>query len=59
MKNVNNIEDDLNAVRIELYEKTKGMSPDEEVSYLKSLSVPILKEFGICTVNEMTSKGYN
>ena len=52
MKNKNTIEDELNAVRIELYEKTKGMTPDEEVTYLKSLSAPILKEFGIRTVNE-------
>jgi vacuolar-type H+-ATPase catalytic subunit A/Vma1 len=53
MKNRNRIEDELNAVRIDLYEKTKGMTPDEEVAYLKSLSAPLLKEFGISTVNEM------
>ena len=52
MKSKNTIEDELNAVRIDLYEKTKGMTPDEEVTYLKSLSAPILKEFGIRTVNE-------
>jgi hypothetical protein len=52
MKSRNTIEDELNAVRIDLYEKTKGMTPKEEVSYLKSLSAPVLKEFGIRTVNE-------
>jgi hypothetical protein len=52
MKNRNRIEDELNAVRIDLYEKTKDMTPDEEVAYLKSLSAPLLKEFGISTVNE-------
>ena len=53
MKNKNTIEDELNAVRIELYEKTKGMTPFEEVAYLKSLSAPILKEFGIHTVDRV------
>jgi len=52
MENRNRIEDELNAIRIDLYEKTKGMTPDEEVAYLKSLSTPLLKEFGINTVNE-------
>ena len=52
MKSKNTIEENLNAIRIELYEKTKGMTPDEEVTYLKSLSAPILMEFGIRTVNE-------
>ena len=58
MKNKNSIsiEDELNAVRIELYEKTKGMTPDEEIAYLKSLSAPILKEFGIRTVNETSGQ---
>ena len=50
-------EDELNAVRIELYEKTKGMTPDEEVAYLKSLSAPILKEFGIRTVDRVKTDG--
>ena len=57
MKNKNTIEDELNAIRIELYEKTKGMTPDEEVTYLKLLSAPILKEFGIRTVDQVKTDG--
>jgi hypothetical protein len=53
MRNGNTIEEELNAVRVDLYEKTKGMTPDEEIVYLRSLSAPILKEFGIRTVNKM------
>jgi hypothetical protein len=41
------VEDELNAIRIRLYEQTKGMTPEEEVAYLKKLSAPVLKEFGI------------
>jgi hypothetical protein len=53
MRNGNTIEEELNEIRVDLYEKTKGMTPDEEIIYLRSLSTPILKEFGIHTVNNM------
>ena len=46
------IEDELNATRIRLYEQIKGMTPEEEVAYLKKLSAPVLKEFGIQAVEE-------
>jgi hypothetical protein len=53
MKKPNNIERDLNAVRIELYEQTKGMTPSERVAYYKTLTTPVRHEFGIRTKNEM------
>jgi hypothetical protein len=53
MKNPNNIERDLNSVRVELYEQTKDMSPKERVVYYRELSAPVRKEFGIRTANEI------
>jgi hypothetical protein len=32
------------------------MTPDEEVAYLKQLSTPVRKEFGIHTVSERREK---
>jgi hypothetical protein len=52
MKTPNNIERELNAVRSELYEQTKDMTPSERVAYYKELAAPVKKEFSIRTVNE-------
>ena len=52
MERTNRIEEELNATRIRLYEQIKGMTPEEEVAYLKKLSAPIRKEFGIQTISE-------
>lgn len=53
MGNKNNIENELNKIRIQLYEEIKGMTPEEEVAYLKSLNAPVLKDFGIKTINQI------
>ena len=38
----NPIEDELDAIRIELYEETKNMSPSEVTAYIKKqLSLPL------------------
>ncbi len=52
MSMTHRVEDELNAIRISLYEQIKGMTPEEEVAYLKKLSAPVLKEFGIHTVKK-------
>jgi len=49
MKN-NQIEDGLDAIRLELYEETKNMSPEERISYLRMLAAPINEEFGITPI---------
>ncbi len=41
------LEDELDAIRLRLYERTKGMTPEEEVAYLKARSAPLYKEFNI------------
>ena len=53
MKRVNTFEDDLDEIRVNLYEQVKDMTIDERVVYLKSLAAPILKEYGLRTVNQI------
>ena len=53
MRSQNNIEHELNAIRVELYEQAKDMTPSERVAYYKSLAAPIRKKFGIRTANEL------
>ena len=49
--NNNPVEDELDATRIELYEQTKNMSPEERIDYLRQLVAPIHKEFGITPIS--------
>jgi hypothetical protein len=53
MKCANTFEDELNEIRIKLYEETKDMTIDERVRYLKSLAAPVLKEYGLRTLNQI------
>jgi hypothetical protein len=56
MKTPNTIEDELDEIRVELYEQTKDMTCDERVAYFKSLAAPILKEYGLHTLNEIRAE---
>lgn len=40
-------ENELDAVRLRLYEETKNMTPTERVAYLRKLATQVHKEFGI------------
>jgi len=53
MKRVNTFEDELDEIRVNIYEQTKDMTIDERVIYLKSLAVPVLKEYGLKTLNQI------
>jgi hypothetical protein len=46
MKN-NNIEDELDAIRIKLYEATKNMTTEEIVAYTLNQVKAVCEEFGI------------
>ena len=52
MKPIRNhdLEDELDAIRLELYEETKNMSSEERVAYLRKLVEPVHKEFGIIPI---------
>ena len=53
MKRANTFEDELNEIRIKLYEETKDMTDEEHVAYIKSLAAPILKEYGLQTLKQI------
>ena len=53
MKRVNTFEDELDEIRVNIYEQTKDMTIDERVIYLKSLAAPVLKEYGLKTLNQI------
>ena len=40
-------EDELDAIRLSLYEETKDMTPEEEVAYFYAQSEPLLKQYNI------------
>ena len=42
-------EDELDAIRLSLYEEVKDMTPEEEIAYLKAQVEPLYQEFGIRT----------
>jgi hypothetical protein len=51
MKSPNVIEDELNKIRERLYEEMKNMSIKEHVAYISSLTEPIIKQYGLKTMN--------
>ena len=52
MRNSNIIENELNKTRERLYEETKNMTIAEHVAYINSLTVPIVKQYGLKTLNQ-------
>ena len=50
----NPVEDEFDAIRIDLYEQTKNMSPSERLDYLQKLVAQAYAEFGI---KPIASKG--
>ena len=53
MKNPNTIENELNKTRERLYEETKNMTIEEHVAYINSLTVPIIKQYGLKTSDQI------
>ena len=39
-------EDELDAIRLSLYEEVKDMTPEEEIAYLKAQVEPLYQEIG-------------
>ena len=48
-KTLETFEDELDAIRLSLYEEVKDMTPEEEIAYLKVQVEPLYQEFGIRT----------
>ena len=42
-----NFEDELDAIRLQLYEEVKGMTIEERLAHLHEKTEPIIKKYGI------------
>ena len=56
MVKYNSFEEELDAIRIALYEKTKDMTPEEEIAYLRAQTDPIHEQYGIRRAKSATKK---
>ena len=52
MKTNNPVEIELNAIRVDFYEKTKGMSLNEKIAYIKAQTTFIHEKHGIYTTTK-------
>jgi hypothetical protein len=52
MKNRNTIEDEIDAIRIGLYEETKNMSSSEITLYISNKVKPICDKYGINPIDK-------
>ena len=43
----NPIEDELDVVRLKIYERIKDMTPEEEVAYFRAQNEPIIRQFNL------------
>jgi hypothetical protein len=50
-KNDNTIEDEIDAIRLDLYERTKHMSTEELLAFIKKETAPIHKQFGTRSIS--------
>ena len=53
MRRTDKFKEELDEIRVKLYEEIKGMTPEEHVAYIKTLTAPILQEYGLLTVNQI------
>jgi hypothetical protein len=53
MKHDNSIEDELNTIRIALYKKTKNMSYDEFIAFVRKETEPINKKYGLRAISSI------
>ena len=44
-KKFDNFDDELDTIRLSLYEETKGMTPLEEIAYLNAKTEPIIQQY--------------
>ena len=50
MKTYNSFENELDAIRLAIYEEIKEMTPEEETAYFRRKTEPILNRLGISTI---------
>ena len=47
MKKNNTIEQEINEIRLSIYEETKDMSLDERVEYTRKMAEPVIRRYGL------------
>jgi hypothetical protein len=53
MKNKNTIEDEIDAIRIELYEQTKHMTSKEFIAFIQKQTAPINEKYGFKPISRV------
>ncbi|MDR1013059.1 MAG: hypothetical protein LBL38_02210 [Lactobacillales bacterium] len=56
MSNKNTIEDEIDAIRIALYEETKHMTVNELNDYIKKETAPIIEKYGLKLVSRVKER---
>ena len=41
------LEEELNTIRLQLYEEIKDMTPEEKVAYIHAKTAPIIRRYGL------------
>ena len=50
MKKPNTIEDEIDAIRLQLYEETKHMTPEQHAEHVKRNTADVIKQYGMKVV---------
>ena len=53
MRKPNTIEDEIDKIRLAHYEKTKHMTPEQHVEYIRRKTDPIIKQYGFKMVDRV------
>jgi len=56
MKNNNAIEQDINRIRLEIYEETKGMTPEQRVEHTRKATDETIKKYGFKVIERVPHK---
>ena len=52
MMSYSTFEEELDAIRVEIYEEIKNMTHEEKIAYLKAQTEPIHAQYGIRVIDE-------
>ena len=50
----NTIEQDINRIRLEIYEETKGMTPEQRVEHTRKATEETIKKYGLTVIEKVS-----
>ena len=53
MMNNHTIEQDINRIRLEIYEETKGMTPEQRVEHTRKVTDKTIKKYGFKIIEKV------